>query len=417
MPKNRKSVKNNREIAREPLLPTDSKIRSREIPVDGLPCLYISINKTTRTFGYRPTLENGSKPRLSLGTFPAMQIEEAKSRAWEILAMVEKGLDPRDDRRAANAMPTFAEFLSDSYLPHARQHKKSIKDDESKLRCHMLSVFGPRRLNDIGRREIDQYLLSLTSEEKGLDDSTRNRHLSLLSAIFRKAVEYEIIPHNPCASIKALPENNKRDRHLEDDELSRFIAACHADTNRVLGRYFLFQLFTGLRKCEGLDAKWEHVDFAAQTLFLPHTKSGKSRHVRLSLPAFAILQELHKEAINDYVFPGRCEGKPYNNPYKALTRVKTRAGLANFRLHDLRHTFASVAANNDVPLAVLQQLLGHASLATTQRYAHWYSSRLQQATNQVGDAIQRYMPAAVPAPVDQPDDADGGEDALPNQAA
>ncbi|WP_279387966.1 tyrosine-type recombinase/integrase [Thiobaca trueperi] len=105
-------------------------------------------------------------------------------------------------------------------------------------------------------------------------------------------------------------------------------------------------------------------------MFLPDTKSSKSRHVVLNPAALALLREQPRLEGNPYVFPGRVAGQALNNPIKGFQRILTAAGIENLRIHDLRHSFASLAVNAGATLYQVQHLLGHASPQTTQRYAH-----------------------------------------------
>ena len=125
------------------------------------------------------------------------------------------------------------------------------------------------------------------------------------------------------------------------------------------------------------------------TLFLPDTKSGKSRTVILNPDALAILQEQVKRLDNPYVFPGKVAGKALNNPIKGFHRILKAAGIENLRIHDLRHSFASLAVNSGATLYQVQHLLGHASSQTTQRYAHLADSTLREASGGVAALVNQ----------------------------
>lgn len=169
----------------------------------------------------------------------------------------------------------------------------------------------------------------------------------------------------PCQGVDKFQENNKRERYLSDDEIARMIEALRTEPNRVAADTLTFLMLTGLRRNEGLQARWEHVDLERERLFLPNTKSGKSRHVVLNAEAMDLLKRQPRVEGNPYIFPGRIAGKPLNNPDKALKRVKAAAVVDNLRLHDLRHTFASVAVDEGWQIYDVKNLLGHASPNTT----------------------------------------------------
>jgi integrase len=144
-------------------------------------------------------------------------------------------------------------------------------------------------------------------------------------------------------------------------------------------------LYTGVRRSEALNAKWEHIDLAKKVWFIPRTKNGKHRHVILNPKALALLERLPRP--NEYVFYGKSEGKPLNNPQKCFGRTLKRAGIVDFRIHDLRHTHASIAINNGASLYEVQHLLGHSQTKTTSRYAHLADETLRRVSDGVSLAI------------------------------
>jgi integrase len=124
-------------------------------------------------------------------------------------------------------------------------------------------------------------------------------------------------------------------------------------------------------------------------LFLPLTKSRTSRSAILNTEAQALLPQQERQPSNPYVFPGRVPGRPLNNPNKTFQRVLTAAGIENLRIHDPRHSFASLAVNAGVTLYQVQHLLGHASAQTTQRYAHLAGGALRQASDAAAASVNR----------------------------
>jgi integrase len=133
------------------------------------------------------------------------------------------------------------------------------------------------------------------------------------------------------------------------------------------------------------------VDLERGVLFLPLTKSGTSRSAILNAEAQALLAQQERQPGNPHVFPGRVPGRPLNNPNKTFQRVLAAAGIENLRIHDLRHSFASLAVNEGATLYQVQHLLGHASAQTSQRYAHLADSALRQASDAVAASVTRAM--------------------------
>ncbi len=116
-------------------------------------------------------------------------------------------------------------------------------------------------------------------------------------------------------------------------------------------------------------------------------KSGKSRHVILNSVAIGLLQQQSKLPDNPYIFPGKIHGKPLSNPQKAFKRILKVAGITDLRIHDLRHTHASIAINGGATLYEVQHLLGHSHAKTTMRYAHLSDESLRKVSNSISDSL------------------------------
>jgi integrase len=161
-------------------------------------------------------------------------------------------------------------------------------------------------------------------------------------------------------------------------------------------------LLTGARLNEPLTAQWLWVDFEQRLIRLPDSKTGK-KQLFLSEAALHVLAQLKTQSRDPdsvYVLPGRSRGKPLNNLAKSWKRVCARAGLQEVRLHDLRHTAASVAVARGGTLPIIGRLLGHRQPQTTQRYAHVDVDPALAIANEIGDAIGpalRLAPQAKPA--------------------
>jgi integrase len=141
-------------------------------------------------------------------------------------------------------------------------------------------------------------------------------------------------------------------------------------------------LLTGARCREITLAKWEHIDWTKRVLLVSVSKSGKPRTIALNAAALALLKSISRDSGSPYVFPTRLCGI-----FSPWDRIRRRAGLADVRLHDLRHSFASFLVNQGVSLYVVQGLLGHASPRMTQRYAHLAPQTLLDAAEMVSSVI------------------------------
>jgi integrase len=149
-------------------------------------------------------------------------------------------------------------------------------------------------------------------------------------------------------------------------------------------------LLTGCRKSEILNLRWLDVDFEHKCLRLPDSKTG-AKVVYLNAPALAILTELSRVENNPYVFVGTREGAATKAIDKVWARVRTKAGLSGVRIHDLRHSYASVGAVSGFSLPIIGALLGHKHAMTTARYAHLSADPLRAANEAVGGRIASAM--------------------------
>lgn len=193
------------------------------------------------------------------------------------------------------------------------------------------------------------------------------------------------VTKNPMDGVKPLKVDNKIERYLSDADMARLVAAVRSSPNPMLQHIVGYLIFTGARKREVLDARWADIDFATKLWRIPKTKAGKPRHVPLSGEALALLaqvQQLHQKHFglgNPYIFPNLDTGKPFRSVFYSWHTARTQAGLPEFRMHDLRHSFASFLVNAGRSLYEVQLLLGHADIRTTSRYAHLDQKRLFDA--------------------------------------
>lgn len=332
---------------------------------------------------------NGKKRAYRIGVYPGISISEARQKVQENRAILDRGSDPQEGSDRTKGMPTFAEHAQE-FMNFVKQYKRSANADESKLRLYLLPYFGTRRLCDITLREIQTYHAKVTNT---LAPSTANRHLALLSKMFSLAMQWDRITKNPCLGIKKFKEDNQQQRFLSPEEIGRLYQAMDADVNKIATNALKLLLLTGCRREEVLQAKWEDISLESGTWFLPKGKTG-SRYIQVNGGAKALLESIVRTE-SPYVFPGRDDpNKPLNNPRKCFNRVLKVAGIEMIRIHDLRHSHASLLVNQGVSLFMVQKILGHSSPKTTQRYSHLSDSTLRAASETVSNLVNQAVRSA-----------------------
>jgi integrase len=219
----------------------------------------------------------------------------------------------------------------------------------------------------------------------------------MLRFIFNLALKWEVpgIKANPCKGIPLMEENNKRDRYLSVEEAQRLYEAVCKSENTMLKFIVPMLILTGARKREVLDAKWTDFDLSRRAWRIPITKSGRARHVPLSDGALSLLASMPREAGVDWAFANPETGKPYVSIYCAWNTARQNVGLSDVRMHDLRHSFASLLINAGRTLYEVQHILGHTQVKTTQRYAHLSQDTLLAAANSATVALGAAMMPSV----------------------
>ena len=223
----------------------------------------------------------------------------------------------------------------------------------------------------------------------------------MLRYAWRLAVRWKVegVSENPLDQVKNLVNDNKVERFLSHVDAQRLQEIVQRSRNPVLESIVALLIYTGARKREVLDARWEDFDLRRKAWRIPRTKSGKVRHVPLSQAAMALLESLRRASPEaqpqDYVFPNPRTGKPFGQVFNSWNSARRKAGMPRLRLHDLRHSFASFLVNAGRSLYEVQELLGHADIRTISRYAHLSRERLYEAVEVV--PVLRRVEVAVPA--------------------
>lgn len=339
--------------------------------------------------------------------------EEARQAAKEMLAAVALGGDPAAKRKQEREAETFRDF-AERYLKEEAETKLkpgTVANYRIAIRKHAAPEIGSTKLNRITTAQIAQ-LHNKIGETRPM---TANRVMECVSSIFRYAATCNIVPvgHNPTQGIRAFREH-RRERFLNAEELARLGEAIReaetvgipfnidptnpkskhapksgsiqidAHTAGALGLLIL----TGARLREILDLRWDYVDYQRGLLLLPDSKTGRKAIV-LNGPALSVLHSL--DQTGEWVIKSEGEDKPRADMNRPWRTILARAKLPGVRIHDLRHTHASVGAAAGLGLPIIGKLLGHTQASTTMRYAHLDSHPLKHASERIGSTIATQM--------------------------
>jgi integrase len=338
--------------------------------------------------------------RVTLGRVGVLTPAQARDKALVILGDVAKGIDPK--KKVVKKLGiTLQEFIENEYTPWVKGHRKgAIKTLDHIKRC-FIKLFGEKPLLEITPLLLDQWRTQRL--KNGLSTETVNRDIATLKAALSKAVLWGMIDIHPLAKLKLLKvdrvgkvrylsaEEEERLRQtikLRDEKIKQDRASanhwrqergydCLLDLNQYafgdhMTPMILVSINTGLRRGELFSLKWENVDFQQAMLTIEGTyaKSGKTRYVPLNSEALNVLKAWRNQTTSkDLIFYNR-EGKRFDTLKKGWTGILKQANIKNFRWHDLRHHFASRLVMLDVDLNTVRELLGHADISMTLRYAH-----------------------------------------------
>ena len=404
---------------------TDRTIRALPVPTAGAVIIY---DADVPGFGVRVTatgvrsfvlnyVVHGRERRMTIGRFPIWSATAAREEAKALRRNVDAGIDPLYEQeaklRAAEAART-APTVQDLFDRYAAEHlprkaPRAAADDRSMWQQLILPRLGSMKVDAVRHADID----ALHAEVSIARPVRANRAVEVIRKAFNLAIRWGWRAHNPASGVHRNHEE-RRARYLSPAEILRLSEALTSHPEKNSASAIRLLMLTGARRGEMLGARWEMFDLDAGVWIKPsaHTKQRTEHRVPLSAPAVELLKELQQGAVSPYVFPGK-DGKPLTDVKRTWLSVCRKAGLAEqgprktrssklplgkhgerqiawratARLHDLRHTYASVLASQGLSLPIIGALLGHTQAQTTARYAHLLDDPLRAATQLVGELV------------------------------
>jgi integrase len=338
---------------------------------------------------------DGQQRRFNIGAFGAWNTTQAREEAKRLKRAVDGGGDPASERVDNRTAPTVADlaerFIAD-YLPRKRATTQRVYRQQ--IAADILPALGKMKVTAVTHADVDAFHRRLGARAP----TAANRVLAVLSRMFSLAAKWQMRADNPCRGIERNAET-KRIRYLSGAELARLSAALAELPDQSAADAVRLLLLTGARRGELLAARWDDIDPDLGTWSKPGatTKTKTLHSVPLSQPACRLLAEMRERSTGEWLFPALLGNGHRGHINAAWEALRKAAGIPGVRLHDLRHTYATILASSGLSLPVIGKLLGHTTPIMTQRYAHLTDDPLRQATERVGAVITGKAPADVVA--------------------
>lgn len=241
----------------------------------------------------------------------------------------------------------------------------------------LLEAFGQCKLIEITSRDIERYM---QLRSKDVRPATVNRELALLRHMLNKAIDWGYLQENPAKKVKPFKEPPGRVKYLRKDEYERLLTVCKLTPG--LYEIVYTALHTGMRKGELVSLTWGDVDFERMEITLRETKNNEIWVIPICDALLSVLEELYQKHLGHHVFT-REDGTPYGDPHHRFKTACKRAGVEDFRFHDLRHTYASYLVIAGIDIRTVQELMGHKTVKMTMRYSHLSKTHLRAAVNKI----------------------------------
>jgi integrase len=365
--------------------------------------------------------------RITIGSSPEWSVAAAREEAKRLRREIDSGRDPLAAREEARNAPTMKELAQRYLNEHASKlAPRNYADQKSIFDKLVLPEIGAMTVAAVTAEDIDRLLAKIAkgrarprkAVRKGKDHRGRtpkpisrptpiraNRVGEMLRKVFNLAIRWKMRLDNPAVGFARHPEV-PRDRYLTADEIGRLSAVLAEHPNRRCADIIRLILLTGARRGEAMNAHWDQFDLDNGIWTKPAatTKQRRLHRAPLSRAAVSLLQALRAQVPDDcpWVFPGEKKGNPLREMQSFWEGVRAKADLPGVRIHDLRHTFASLLVSGGMTLPMIGKLLGHTQVQTTARYAHLFDDPLREGLDQVGDMLRPKLRLSEPKPESNP---------------
>jgi integrase len=391
---------------------TDQFVREAPAPAKGNHIVYDAPNKRGNDyvpgFGLRVTAgdarafvlnyraKGGQERRHTIGRYPAWTVQAARDEAKKLKRAIDGGGDPVAQSRELRGAPVVADLCRRFAEEHLPRRRPSTQKDYAGILRVIEAELGNRKVASISFEHIDRLHRRLTRES---GPYRANRVLAVASKMFALAIRWKMRADNPCKGVERNDEVARK-RYLSGDELARLTAALDASPNRQAANAVRLLLLSGARCGETFAATWDQFDLQAGKWTKPArlTKQRADHTIPLSPPACELLRRIRsgQDEAERFVFPSPRGPGHIVHFKRQWAAICAKAGIENLRIHDLRHSYASMAISAGWSLPVVGALLGHTLPSTTQRYAHLVDDVLKRATATVGAVVTGKKAPVVP---------------------
>lgn len=387
------------------LKPQEKVYRVCDTLIQGLVIIVRPTGKKTWYVNYRL---NDRRTDHMIGATTLFTLTEARDQARDFLAAIARGEDPRAEAEAQadiqNGTLTLGEFISGKYAPWVTENRKTGRETILMIQRAFKSLWSTD-VSQITLAQLEQWR-SQQKNKRGIKASSLNREVTALKAALNWGVTMDIVEKTPMSKFKQLKEIDSRKiaRYLSNDERSRLMEALdereekmrqerksHNEWLKARGQsifpdlkhfadhmkpMIMISLNTGIRQNALFSLEWRDVNFNDETIFLraETAKNSKENYIPMNGIVVDVLRCWREQSgltkSHDLVFPSPKNGKKLDNCRKAWEALLKKAEIENFRWHDMRHDFASQLVMMGVDLNTVRELLGHADMKMTLRYAH-----------------------------------------------
>ncbi|MCR9272547.1 MULTISPECIES: tyrosine-type recombinase/integrase [Mameliella] len=327
---------------------------------------------------------HGRERRKTIGSFPTWSAAAARDEAKRLRRQIDQGFDPLAEEQDLRKAPR----VSDLWNEYERVHlpnlsKRGAQDQKSMWHKYILPKLGTTLVRELNSRQID----ALHAEVSRTGSTRANRVLEAFRKALNLAMRWEWIDANPATGFRRNREH-ARERYLSNAEYERIFDALDRMPNQKAANAIRLLALTGARRSEVLTLEWRDLDLELGLWIRPpeKTKDRTRKRITLSNAAVALLRGMQETAEHPFVFP-TSKGTAMPDLKRPWAWLKEETGIADLRIHDLRHSFASLLISSGETLETIGKLLGHSQHQTTLRYAHLMDDPMRRAAERVSQHL------------------------------